>query len=61
MRISLIGFFALILFFSCSSDQKKQAPLFENLGTHNFPITTNSDLAQKYFNQGVILAYGFNP
>ena len=26
----------------------------------NFPITTESELAQKYFDQGVILAYGFN-
>jgi len=60
MRISLTGLLALILFFSCSSDQKKQAPLFDNLGTLNFPITTNSALAQKYFDQGVILAYGFN-
>jgi tetratricopeptide (TPR) repeat protein len=60
MRISLTGLLTLILFFSCSSDQKKQAPLFDNLGTLNFPITTNSALAQKYFDQGVILAYGFN-
>jgi len=60
MRISLTGLLALILFFSCSSDQKKQAPLFNNLGTLNFPITTNSELAQKYFDQGIILAYGFN-
>ena len=35
-------------------------PLFENLGDHHFPISTNSDLAQKYFDQGLILAYGFN-
>jgi tetratricopeptide (TPR) repeat protein len=60
MRISLIGIIVLILFISCSSDQKKQAPLFDNLGTLNFPITTDSELAQKYFNQGIILAYGFN-
>ena len=60
MRISLTGLLALILFFSCCSDQKKQAPLFDNLGTLNFPITTNSELAQKYFDQGIILAYGFN-
>jgi tetratricopeptide (TPR) repeat protein len=60
MRISLTGLLALILFFSCSTDQKKQAPLFDNLGTLNFPISSNSELAQKYFNQGIILAYGFN-
>ncbi len=35
-------------------------PLFEGLGDLNYPITTTSDLAQKYFNQGLALAYGFN-
>lgn len=37
-----------------------KAPLFNNLGNHHFSISTRSDLAQKYFNQGLILAYGFN-
>jgi len=60
MRISLTGFLVLLLFFACNPGKKKEAPLFDNLGTHNFPITTNSELAQKYFNQGIILAYGFN-
>jgi len=49
----------LFLFNNCTSPTG-QAPLFTNIGTHNFSITTDSDLAQKYFNQGVILAYGFN-
>ncbi len=35
-------------------------PLYDNLGTHAVPITTTSDLAQQYFNQGVRLTYGFN-
>ena len=59
MRNSIIGII-LLLIFGCSTNQKKQAPLFDNLGTLDFPITTNSELAQNYFNQGVILAYGFN-
>ncbi|HEY6436744.1 MAG TPA: hypothetical protein VIY47_09140, partial [Ignavibacteriaceae bacterium] len=59
MRNSIMGIILLLLF-GCSTDQKKQAPLFDNLGTLDFPITTNSELAQQYFNQGVILAYGFN-
>jgi tetratricopeptide (TPR) repeat protein len=49
-----------LLFLACSNEQVKQAPLFDNLGTLHFPITTKSELAQKYFNQGMILAYGFN-
>ena len=36
------------------------APLFEDLGSLNYPITTNNGLVQKYFNQGLTLAYGFN-
>ena len=34
--------------------------LFDNLGGHHHPITTDSDLAQRYFDQGLIFAYGFN-
>jgi tetratricopeptide (TPR) repeat protein len=36
------------------------AILFENLGDHYHPITTKSDLAQHYFNQGLVFAYAFN-
>jgi tetratricopeptide (TPR) repeat protein len=35
-------------------------PLFDTLGTHHHPISTDSDEAQKYFDQGLIFAYGFN-
>jgi tetratricopeptide (TPR) repeat protein len=49
-----------MLFIRCSNEQVKNAPLFDNLGTLDFPITTKSESAQKYFNQGIILAYGFN-
>ena len=35
-------------------------PLFNNLGTLHHPITTQSDLAQQYFDQGLRLVYGFN-
>lgn len=35
-------------------------PLYDGLGKVHFPITTASPLAQRYFNQGVSLAYNFN-
>lgn len=38
----------------------KKAPLFEGLGNLHFPIATTDPLVQNYFNQGLILAYGFN-
>jgi len=36
------------------------APLLGNLGDHTHPITTQSELAQKYFDEGLILTFGFN-
>jgi tetratricopeptide (TPR) repeat protein len=36
------------------------APLYDDLGVLNYPITTKSPLAQRYFDQGLRLAYGFN-
>ncbi|MGH7804769.1 MAG: hypothetical protein ACREQJ_10505, partial [Candidatus Binatia bacterium] len=36
------------------------APLFNDLGSHHYPVTTTSKLAQRYFDQGLILAWGFN-
>jgi tetratricopeptide (TPR) repeat protein len=38
----------------------KKAPLLPGLDGMNFAITTKSTEAQKYFNQGLMLAYGFN-
>jgi tetratricopeptide (TPR) repeat protein len=47
-----------------SSEQETQpqtgAPLFNNLGNYHHKITTKSSLAQRYFDQGLILTYGFN-
>jgi tetratricopeptide (TPR) repeat protein len=36
------------------------APLYANLGTHRYEITTNNPQAQRYFNQGLRLAWAFN-
>ncbi|MGH8622582.1 MAG: hypothetical protein ACRET3_10615, partial [Burkholderiales bacterium] len=35
-------------------------PLYTNLGNHSVPITTRVAAAQRYFDQGMRLAYGFN-
>jgi tetratricopeptide (TPR) repeat protein len=35
-------------------------PLWDNLGTLSYDITTSQPRAQQYFNQGLRLAYGFN-
>ena len=36
------------------------APRLQNLGDHEFPVTTNSARAQLFINQGLMLTYGFN-
>ncbi|HKJ76340.1 MAG TPA: hypothetical protein VKA64_03975, partial [Gammaproteobacteria bacterium] len=36
------------------------APLLEGLGAHHHEVTTGSERAQRYFDQGLILAFGFN-
>ena len=36
------------------------APRLQNLGDHTFTVTTGSDRAQIFINQGVNLSYGFN-
>ena len=36
------------------------APLFDDLGSHHHTVTTKSDRAQRFFDQGLRLVYGFN-
>lgn len=36
------------------------APRLQNLGDHKFPVTTRSQQAQLFMNQGLNLTYGFN-
>lgn len=35
-------------------------PLYDNLGTHSYTVTTSQPRAQEYFNQGLRLYYAFN-
>ncbi|MDH3734203.1 MAG: hypothetical protein OEU54_11750 [Gemmatimonadota bacterium] len=41
-------------------DDPGTVPLYDNLGAHGRPITTGSDEAQAYFDQGLRLHYAFN-
>lgn len=38
----------------------RKVPILKGLLSHNFPVTTKSHDAQEYFNQGLVLAYGFD-
>ena len=42
------------------ADQTVTPPLFDNLGSLHHPITTTSEEAQRYFDQGLRLVYAFN-
>ncbi|MFC0264480.1 tetratricopeptide repeat protein [Fontibacter flavus] len=37
-----------------------KAPFMEGMDLLDFPVSTGNDEARKYFNQGLLLAYGFN-
>jgi len=54
----------LILNWSClqktSAENAQTKGLFNNLGNLNHTVTTNSEIAQQFFNQGFTLMYSFN-
>lgn len=43
-----------------SRSTEAATPLFDNLGTLHHPISSTSELAQRYFDQGLRLVYAFN-
>jgi tetratricopeptide (TPR) repeat protein len=68
-RLLLLLCALLSLFSGCrfrgpeSSDDSKEgriAPLLENIGNLHHEITTDSEMAQRFFNQGLTLYWGFN-
>ena len=40
--------------------QRAGAPLFDGMGDHSHPITTSDPDAQRYFDQGLVIDFGFN-
>ena len=40
--------------------KKAGAPLFEGMSDFSHPITTTDPFVQRYFDQGMVLAFGFN-
>ncbi len=56
----LAGFFVVAASELAAADSKPEAPLLRGLGNLSHPITTRSPLAQRYFDQGLLLAYNFN-
>ncbi len=42
------------------AEQARLAPVLDGMGSHHHAITTDSEEAQRFFDQGLVLAYGFN-
>ena len=40
--------------------ERAGAPLFDGMSDYKMPITTQNADAQRYFNQGMVLAFAFN-
>src|SRR5688572_20836691 len=61
-RAKPIGFALLVTSFAAAITCAHEArpKLLAGLGSRNHPITTSSPLAQRYFDQGLNLCFGFN-
>ena len=52
---------AVLLLTSCETRQQEfQAPRFENIGTYRMEVTSSSEDAKHFFDQGMIFTYGYN-
>lgn len=51
---------ALLLASAVVQAQTAPVPLYDNLGTHHYRISTSNPQAQRYFDQGLRLYYAFN-
>jgi tetratricopeptide (TPR) repeat protein len=65
LRKSLV-FLVSVILLGCNSSVPittspiPSMPLYDGLGKYHFPISTTHPEAQRYFDQGLILAFGFN-
>ena len=73
-KIGLLGLLVSVVLTGCGGEtdsqssadraqslaQRAGAPLFEGMGDYHMPITTADPDAQRYFDQGMVLAFGFN-
>src|SRR6184192_3717585 len=50
----------LVILVALDGPSRDTVPLYTDLGDHHVPITTPVSLAQRYFDQGMRLLYGFN-
>jgi tetratricopeptide (TPR) repeat protein len=61
MKIRISIFLLVALTVGCSKPQPTfEAPLLKNIGDYSVKVSTSSEYAQRFFDQGVIMANGFN-
>lgn len=66
INVTLAGILTGIIAFgfmtkSCKNEESLfEAPLFNNMGKFEVPVTTKSEYARKFFSQGLVLANAFN-
>lgn len=56
----LMSLIPLVSLAAENNSAEASVPLLDGLGNHEYGITTDNELAQKYFNQGLRLYYAFN-
>lgn len=60
LNLIIIGLLLNYSQLSKANHDPQAIPLFEDLGSHHYPVSTKEPLAQRYFDQGLILAFSFN-
>lgn len=61
LRLTSVMLLLLLVTHACKEAKPEfQAPLLKNIGNYSVPVTTRSPYAQLFFNQGIIMANGFN-
>ena len=59
-RLVFLTSLAMLVLAMVMGTAQASPPLFDNLGSLHHPISTGSELAQQYFDQGLRLVYAFN-
>jgi tetratricopeptide (TPR) repeat protein len=61
MKSTLIIISLLLVLTTCADKKPTfEAPILKNIGDYQVKVTTRSEYAQLFFNQGIIMANGFN-
>jgi tetratricopeptide (TPR) repeat protein len=62
LSVSILAYILLIGCNNTSTDEtaNRIAPLLDGMGNLHHPTSANNEMVQRFFNQGMVLSYGFN-